>query len=158
MLEVSFTQIKLFCFTVLMLIARVSLLEISSQLIKRFLDAAHFNDVHEVVDMLRVGVPIDSRDEDGYTALYWAVFSNHTEIVHELLKKRADVNVQNRYHWTPLHAAAQEGHTGIMKDLLQNDADPSILNSKGQTAFDVALMFNQEGAAQLLEGYWAHAR
>ena len=158
MLDVSFTQIKLLCFTVLMLIARVSLLEINSQLVKRFLDAAHFNDVHEVVDMLRAGVPIDSRDKDGYTALYWAVFSNHTEIVHELLKKGADVNVQNRYHWTPLHAAAQEGNTDIMKDLLQNDADPSILNSKGQTALDVALMFNKEGAAQLLEGYWVNAR
>ena len=128
-----------------------SLLEIDSQLVKRFLDAAHFNDVHEVVDMLRVGVPIDIQDEHGYTALYWAVFCNHTEVVRVLLRKRADVNVQNRYHWTPLHAAAQEDNTDIMKDLLKHGAKPSIQNSKGQTALDVARMFNKEGAARLLE-------
>ena len=157
MLEVGFTQIKLFCFTVF-IITPFSLLEINSQLVKRFLDAAHFNDVHEVVDMLRVGVPIDSQDENGYTALYWAVYSNHTEIVHKLLRKGADVNLQNRYHWTPLHAAAQEGNTDIIEDLLQDGADASILNSKGQTALDVALMFNKERAAQRLERYWIHAR
>ena len=128
-----------------------SLLEIDSQLVKRFLDAAHFNDVHEVVDMLRVGVPVDIQDEHGYTALYWAVFCNHTEVVRVLLRKRVDVNVQNRYHWTPLHAAAQEDNTDIMKDLLKHGAKPSIQNSKGQTALDVARMFNKEGAARLLE-------
>ena len=128
-----------------------SLLEIDSQLVKRFLDAAHFNDVHEVVDMLRVGVLIDIQDGHGYTALYWAVFCNHTEVVRVLLRKKADVNVQNRYHWTPLHAAAQEDNTDIMKDLLKHGAKPSIQNSKGQTALDVARMFNKEGAARLLE-------
>ena len=151
MLEVSFIQIKLFCFTVLMLIARVSLLEIDSQLVKRFLDAAHSNDVCEVVDMLRIVAPIDIQDEHGYTALYSAVFSNHTEVFQVLLRKGADINVQNHYHWTPLHAGAQEDSTGIMKDLLDNGAKPSIRNNKGQTALDVALMFDKEGAARLLE-------
>ena len=151
MLEVSFTQIKLFCFTVLMLIARVSLLEIDSQLVKRFLDAAHFNDVREVVDMLRIVAPIGNQDEHGYTALHSAVFSNHTEVFQVLLRKGADINVQNHYHWTPLHDAAQEDSTGIMKDLLDNGAKPSIRNNKGQTARDVALVFDKEGAARLLE-------
>ena len=151
MLEVSFTQIKLFCFTVLMLIVRVSLLEIDSQLVKRFLDATHFNDVHEVIDMLRTVAPIDIQDEHGYTALHLAVFSNHTEVFQVLLRKGADINVQNHYHWTPLHDAAQEDSTGIMKDLLEHGAKPSIRNNKGQTPLDVALMFNKEEAARLLE-------
>lgn len=99
-----------------------------------------------------------SQDEYGYTALYWTVFSNHTEIVHKLLRKGADVNLQNRYHWTPLHAAAQEGNTDIIEDLLQDGADASILNSKGQTALDVALIFSKEEAARLLERYWVYVR
>ena len=99
-----------------------------------------------------------SQDEYGYTALDWAVFSNHTEIVHKLLRKGADVKIQNRYHWTPLHAAAQEDNIDIMENLLQDGADASILNSKGQTALDVALMFNKERAAQLLERYWVRVR
>ena len=140
-------------FPVLILIANVSLLEINPQLVKRFIDAAHFDDVTEVVDMLHGGIPIDSTDENGYTALYWATNSNHSEIVTELLKNRVDVNVQNGHGWTPLHTAAENNNTGIMIALLEHGADPSIRNIRGQTALDVARMFNREEVTQLLENY-----
>ena len=134
-----------------MLIARVSLIEINPQRIKRFIDAAHFDDVSEVIDMLRDGMPINSRDKDGYTALYWAVFNNHTEVVDELLGNGADVNVRNSsYDWTPLHAAAHNNNTDMMKVLLRHGAEPSIRNNRGETAFDVARMFNGEEAIQQL--------
>ena len=149
----SFAQAKLFLFIVLMLIASASLLEVNSQLIKRFIDAAHFDDVTEVVDMLRGGIPIDSTDENGYTALYWATNSNHTEIVTELLKNGADVNVQNGHGWTPLHTAADNNNTDIMITLLAHNADSSIKNIRGQTALDVARMFNRKEATRLLENY-----
>lgn len=152
-MEVTFAKIKLFCFTVLMLIASVPHLEVNSQLVKRFIDAAHFNDVTEVVDMLRAGIPIDSTDENGYTALYWATDSNHTDIVTKLLKNGADVNVQTGHGWTPLHTAADKNNVGIMITLLDHDADSSVRNIRGQTALDVARMFNREEAILLLENY-----
>ena len=152
-MEVSFTQIKLSCFTVLMLIASVSHLEVNSQLVKRFIDAAHFDDVTEVVDMLHAGIPIDSTDENGYTAIYWATDSNHTDIITELLKNGADVNVQTGHGWTPLHTAADKNNVGIMITLLEHGADSSVRNTRGQTALDVARMFNREEAILLLENY-----
>ena len=127
----------------------MSLIEISSKLVKRFVDAAHFDDVNEVIDMLHGGMPINSRDKDGYTALYWAVFSNHTDVVDELLRNGADVNVRNSYDWTPLHAAAHN-NTDMMKVLLQHGAEPTIRNNRGETALDVARMFNGEEAIQRL--------
>lgn len=133
-----------------MLITRVSLIEIDSQLVERFVDAAHFNDISEVTDMLRRGVPINSRDKHGYTALYWAVFSNHKDIVDELLQNGADVNVQNSYNWTPLHAAAHNSNTDMMKVLLRHGADPDIRNTRGETALDVVRMYNGEEAIQRL--------
>ena len=149
----SFAQIKLFCFTVSMLITGVCLLEINPQLVKRFIDAARFHDVTEIVDMLRGGIPIDSTDGDGYTALYWATMSECTDIVTELLKNGADVNVQNDHYCTPLHAAAENNNIDIMIALLQHGAAPSIRNIRGQTALDVAQMFNREEATRLLEKY-----
>lgn len=135
--------------TILIQIARNSLLGLQS--VKRFIDAARFNDISEVVSLLRSGLPIDSQDENGYTALYWAVSSNHTDIVDELIRVGADVNIQNHHHWTPLHAAAQNNNTDIVEALLRHGAIPSIRNKKGQTALDVARMFNKEEAIRLLE-------
>ena len=34
--------------------------------------------------MIHNGVPVDSQDEDGYTALYWAAFTNHIEVAAEI--------------------------------------------------------------------------
>ena len=61
--------------------------------------------------------------------------------------------MQNDHDWTPLHAAAHENNTDMMKVLLLHDADSSIRNSRGETALDVALTFNKEEAARLLERY-----
>ena len=103
--------------------------------------------------MIHSGVPVDSQDDNGYTALYWAAFTNHIEVVEELLKFDPDVNIQNRYHWTPLHAAAQVNSIDIMQVLLQRGAKPSIRNNKNQTALDVALEFNSQEAMRFLERY-----
>ena len=136
-----------------MLLAGVSTLEIDSELVKSFINAAHFDDVFEVRKLLGFGVPINSQDNDGKTALYWAVFSNNKDVVDELIGNGADVNLQNGYDWTPLHAAAHENNTDMMKVLLLHGADSSIRNSRGETALDVALTFNKEEAARLLERY-----
>ena len=100
-MKASFAQI-----TVLILVDRVFFLDISPQLVKKFFDAARSDNVNEVGFMIHSGVPVDSQDDNGYTALYWAAYTNHIEVVEELLKFDPDVNIQNRYHWTPLHAAA----------------------------------------------------
>ena len=135
-----------------MLIASFSLLEITSELIKRFIDAARFDDFNEVINMLRVGVPVNSQDKDGYSALYWAVFENNTDVVNKLISKNADVNVRNNYYWTPLHAAAHNRNTDMMKLLLKHGAELSIRNNRGDTALDIARTYlEKEEMQHLLE-------
>ena len=133
-----------------MLIASFSLLEITSELIKRFIDAARFDDFNEVINMLRVGVPVNSQDKDGYSALYWAVFNDNTDVVDMLISKKADVNVRNSHYWTPLHAAAHNSITEMVKFLLQNGAEPSIRNNRGETALDIARTYLREVEIQQL--------
>lgn len=133
-----------------LLIASVYLLEINSKLVKRFIDVANSGDVNGVIGMLRVGMPINSQDKDGYSALYWAVFSDYTDVVDDLISNGADVNVQNNHNWTPLHAAAHNRNTEMMKFLLQHGAEPSIRNNRGETALDIARTFLREKEIQQL--------
>ena len=151
MAEVSFTK-STFFYTASILIASLSLLEITPELVERFIDAARFDEVNKVITMLRIGLPINSQDKDGYSALYWAVFNNNTYVVNKLISKNADVNVRNSYYWTPLHAAAHNSNTDMMKLLLEHGAEISIKNNKGDTALDIARTFlREEEIEQLLE-------
>ena len=112
-----------------------------------FLSPRNFN---EVINMLRVGVPVNSQDKDGYSALYWAVFNDNTDVVDMLISKKADVNVRNSHYWTPLHAASHNSNTEMMKFLLQNGAEPSIRNIRGETALDIARTYLREVEIQQL--------
>ena len=151
MAEVSFTK-STFFYTASILIASLSLLEITPELVESFIDAARFDEVIKVITMLRIGLPINSQDKDGYSALYWAVFNNNTYVVNKLISKNADVNVRNSYYWTPLHAAAHNSNTDMMKLLLEHGAEISIKNNKGDTALDIARTFlREEEIEQLLE-------
>ena len=150
MAEVSFTK-STFFYTASILIASLSLLEITPELVERFIDAARFDEVNKVITMLRIGLPINSQDKDGYSALYWAVFNNNTYVVNKLISKNADVNVRNSYYWTPLHAAAHNSNADMMKLLLEHGAEISIRNNKGDTALDIArTVLREEEIEQLL--------
>ena len=147
----EFHTIKL-CYYIASMVIVFSLLEIDPELVKRFIDAARFENISEVIRMLRIGMPVNSQDKDGYSALYWAVFSNHTDIVDKLISNGADVNVRTNHYWTPLHAAAHNSNTEMIKFLLQHGAGPFIKNNRGDTALDIARTFlREEEIQQLLE-------
>ena len=76
------------CFIVI----SISLLEITRKLIFRFTKAALKGDVSKVKQMLDVGVPVDSEDGGGMTALRWAAWHNRTDATELLLSRGADVN------------------------------------------------------------------
>lgn len=55
-----------------------------------------------------------------------------------LLRKNADVNIQNKFGYTALHVATLEGHERIVELLLKNGADKNIENDDGLTPMDLA--------------------
>ncbi|CAN9502835.1 unnamed protein product [Ophioblennius macclurei] len=73
----------------------------------------------------------------GWTALHLASNSGHKEVVEELLKAGADVNLQNSVGDTPLHTAACTGRKEIVLLLLRYDACASIINGTAQIPKDV---------------------
>ena len=130
----------------------ISLLEITGELIERFTDAAFNGDVSEVKEMLDVGVPVDSEDEFGRTALQYAAYRNETDVTELLLSRGADVNKRSdRYHSTALHHAVFSINTDVIKVLLKHGASTNIKDGRGRTPIDYARGQNNEAAVRLLE-------
>ena len=88
--------------------------------------------VKDVKKLLNVESPND-RDKFYQTPLHIASgLSACEEIVKLLLKKKADVNVQDRNGWTPLHCCASHNNLEICELLLRVEGiDVGVLNKDG---------------------------
>ncbi|XP_069813793.1 oxysterol-binding protein-related protein 1 isoform X2 [Dendropsophus ebraccatus] len=80
----------------------------------------------------------ESKSNMGWTPLHLACYFGHTEVVDDLLKAGADINVLNDMGDTPLHRAAFTGRKELVMLLLESNADTTVINGEGQTAADVA--------------------
>ena len=70
----------------------------------------------------------------GWTALHWAAYMGHDNIVELLLKNGASPNVQNDQGDTPLHKAAYTNRCSTVSLLLNYNCDVSLKNSLGKKA------------------------
>jgi ankyrin repeat protein len=68
--------------------------------------------------LLKRGVDIDARNQQGETALIIAAWYGREELAELLLKKGADANVKTRKGLTALKVAKANGYEGIVKKLL----------------------------------------
>ena len=85
--------------------------------------------------LLEKGADINSKAEDGCTALHYA----HTlKIAKTLVEHGADIESVNDYGETPLIYHSQEGILNIVKYLLSAGANKTAKNNEGKTAYDVA--------------------
>jgi len=98
--------------------------------------AVGFGEPEVIQALLRGGADIHERDQDGMTALHWAVVAHHSEAVKALLAAGADVNAVDHFGYTPLLYAAtiDFGDSETAATLLKAGADPNIKDKKGTTA------------------------
>ena len=102
--------------------------------------------------MIDVGVPVDSEDEFGRTALQCAAWKNRTDVTQSLLNRGADVNKRSgRGHPTALHTAAIHNNTDVIEVLLKHGASTNIADGYGDTPIDLARRANNKAAVRLLE-------
>lgn len=94
------------------------------------------------------------RDAEESTALHYAVWKGHRELVELLLDNGADVNAHNANdHWgtTPLHAAAHSNNSTLVKLLVERGADLNAVDINGKSALDHTAFHNATGAAKALK-------
>jgi len=118
----------------------------------------HMPWVRTVSLLVKKGVPIEARDEDGSTTLISAATYAATDIVTFLLKKGADTQATDKYGNTALIAAACECALATMnstydiaKMLLNEGVDPNVRNHEGTTALmNAASGFGDAAIVKLL--------
>lgn len=81
--------------------------------------------------MLRHGAKVDSRDETGYTSLWWAAYCNHPQTAGVLIHYGADVNARAKDGWTPLMTACCVPAPEVVRVLLQKGADVNAVERDG---------------------------
>ena len=88
---------------------------------------------------------INAKDKNGWTALMFASYNGHTDIVKELIKLDADVNIQTTKTddnilklSTALMIATINSHIEIVEILINNGADVNKQDADGSTALMIA--------------------
>lgn len=99
-----------------------------------FLAAARTNNTDKLVVGLKSGVPVDSTDTSGRTALMIATRANAIDAARVLIEAGADVNAKDHLHDSPYLYAGAEGRLEILKMTVAAGADLNAVNRYGGTA------------------------
>merc|ERR1712061_54395 len=92
----------------------------------------------EVKKLVADGADINAQDDFGWTALRYAVRSNHPYAAQALVDLGADVNMPSKSGRTPLMSVAANGLKTMVQGLLDAGADTSMTDKEGLTAYDHA--------------------
>ncbi|KAM9778884.1 kinase D-interacting substrate of 220 kDa B isoform 1-T1 [Syngnathus typhle] len=93
---------------------------------------------------------VDGRSDNGQTPLMLAAEQGSLEIVQELIRRGANVNLDDVDCWSALISAAKEGHVEVAKELLENSAYIEHRDVGGWTALMWASYKGRVDVAQLL--------
>ena len=99
------------------------------------------NNLDEVKEILRgyKDIQVDKKSKNGWSALHLAAYYGYSEILYELILKKADCNLLNGEGWTPLHLACYKGKIDSVKLLLNvTDIDVNINHEKFGTPLHIA--------------------
>jgi ankyrin repeat protein len=119
----------------------------------RLIKAISKGDTEKVHALLEKGADVNTRGNDGFTALDMAAGHGHTDIVQALLSQGADMNAKDNDGITALMGAAFEGHTDTVHALLEKGADVNAKDNNGGTALMRAA---QEGQTDTLQALLAN--
>jgi ankyrin repeat protein len=86
---------------------------------------------------------VDSIDEKGRTALYWACRMDESDIIAFLIEHDADVNLSNQNGVSPLHLSAANGNVRACEMLLNKKAQIEKTDSSGETPLHFAVSYGQ---------------
>jgi hypothetical protein len=82
--------------------------------------------------------------------LHLAVFLGDEDVVKDLIRSGADINLKGNTGYTPLHIASQLNYIDIAKNLLINSAKAGIKTDQGLSAKEIARIQNYPEMVKLI--------
>ncbi|MEL0640752.1 ankyrin repeat domain-containing protein [Pseudoalteromonas aliena] len=119
-------------------------------LLAYYFAAARTNDTAVITQFVDAGIPINSFNNKGYTALMIATYHGNKSTVNTLLQLGANACLEDNRGNTALMAAIFRGEFSIAKTLVSLDCDNDHQNKAGQTAELFAQTFGQQKVLDLL--------
>lgn len=116
----------------------------------RLLAAADSGNLDKVKSLLEMGLPVDVRDQHGWTPLMLAALQGHDKTVALLLEQGADIEAQDINGTTALMAAASSGWLNVTRRLIKAGADMDVEDNAGETAFYMAEQFEHRTVVNYL--------
>jgi len=101
-------------------------------------DAAEFGTYDNLINALYPKL-VNQQTPQGSTPLHLAVMANRWWAVREILRLKANPNIQDSWGDTPLHKASRKQSLLIFQMLLSAKCDVSIKNKTGETAMHIAV-------------------
>jgi uncharacterized protein len=98
-----------------------------------YIAAARAGNAQAMNIFLRNRVPIETKDEQSWTALIHAAAGGHEALAYLLINHGASIISADRNGYGPLHWAAFYGHHNIVKLLLEHHADVNARSKLGWT-------------------------
>jgi len=98
-----------------------------------FIAAAKAGNSQAVHIFLRTRVPIETQDDQCWTALMHAAACGHETVVSHLVRNRARLDSTDKNGYGALHWAAFHGHHNIVKLLIEHHADANARSKLGWT-------------------------
>lgn len=93
-----------------------------------------------------------NRAEREWTALHYATFAGHAELVEHLLDAGADINARSSNGSTVVMMAAREGHAALAQRLLAAGANPALKNDFDDDAVAWAMRQGNYAIAKAFTG------
>lgn len=85
----------------------------------------------DLILSLTADVPVDAKDRNGCSALFYAATLGHVDCTRALLKNNAQPNFQDKKLRTAAHCAAAKGQLATLKLLWQHGASFDLGNHRG---------------------------
>ena len=114
------------------------------------IEAARSDDQQAVMEFLRRGVDVNSRDEDGTTALALAANHNNLAMAELLLSKGANPDLANELGIGPLSLAISNASAPMVALVIGRGANPDVARENGETPLMTAARMGQVETMKLL--------
>lgn len=125
--------------------------ELSQRLQHPLHKAAVQGDLKAIVDILESGKEdVNLYDDNDSTPLMYACCFGDPNMIHLLIDKGAQVNVQNKMGLTPLHIAVSSGEKEMVQVLLSRGADAKLETQNQLNPLEVATLTEHDDIAQMI--------